>query len=131
MAEISTLRTIINSGSGEAVAIDGVGRASLTYRDLRAHVDRTVTALNRLGIGRNDRVAMVLPNGPEMAVAFVSIAAGATTAPSEPGIQARRVRLFPVRPECKGAPRRIRHHVPRYQISDPARHPRSRNLDWR
>ena len=84
MAEISTLSKIIKAGSDEAVAIDGVDRVSLTYGDLRAHVDRTVNALNRLGIGRNDRVAIVLPNGPEMAVAFVSIAAGATTAPLNP-----------------------------------------------
>src|SRR6185437_6119376 len=36
------------------------------------------------GIGRNDRVAIVLPNGPDMAAAFVAIACGATTAPLNP-----------------------------------------------
>ena len=44
----------------------------------------TVTALNDRGIGRGDRVAIVLPNGPEMASAFVAIAAGAATAPLNP-----------------------------------------------
>lgn len=56
----------------------------MTYKGLRAHVEQTITTLNRSGIGRNDRVAIVLPNGPEMATAFVSIAAGATTAPLNP-----------------------------------------------
>lgn len=84
MSESTTLRELINAGSDEAVAIDGVDRPSLTYGKFRAHVDRTVAALNRIGIGRNDRVAIVLPNGPQMAVAFVSIAAGATTAPLNP-----------------------------------------------
>ena len=41
-----------------------------------------------MGIGRNDRVAIVLPNGPEMAAAFVAIAAGATTAPLNPAYKA-------------------------------------------
>ncbi len=41
-----------------------------------------------MGIGRNDRVAIVLDNGPEMAAAFVSVAAGATAAPLNPGYRA-------------------------------------------
>ena len=45
-------------------------------------------ALNALGIGRGDRVAIVLPNGPEMATAFVAVAAGATTAPLNPAYRA-------------------------------------------
>jgi len=49
------------------------------------HVDRIVTSLNGLGLGRGDRAAIVLPNGPEMASAFVSIACGTTTAPLNPG----------------------------------------------
>ncbi len=48
----------------------------------------TVADLNRLGIGRNDRVAIVLPNGPELAVAFLSIAGAATCAPLNPGYTA-------------------------------------------
>ena len=41
-----------------------------------------------MGIGRNDRVAMVLPNGPEMAASFIAIACGATTAPLNPAYRA-------------------------------------------
>jgi len=56
----------------------------MSYAGLRSQVRKTVDTLNRLGIGRNDTVAIVLPNGPEMASAFISIAAGATTAPLNP-----------------------------------------------
>lgn len=42
-------------------------------------------ALAGMGVGRGDRVAIVLPNGPEMAAAFVTIAQVATTAPLNPG----------------------------------------------
>ncbi len=45
-------------------------------------------SLNAMGIGRNDRVAIVLPNGPEMAAAFIAIACGATTAPLNPAYRA-------------------------------------------
>jgi acyl-CoA synthetase (AMP-forming)/AMP-acid ligase II len=41
-------------------------------------------ALNGFGIGRNDRVAIMLPNGPEMAAAFLAIGSGATAAPLNP-----------------------------------------------
>jgi len=53
-----------------------------------------VHTLNRLGIGRNDRVAIVLPNGPEMASAFISIAAGATTAPLNPAYREDEFRFY-------------------------------------
>ncbi len=49
---------------------------------------RTVQSLNAMGIGRGDRVAIVLPNGPEMAAAFIAIACGATTAPLNPAYRA-------------------------------------------
>jgi acyl-CoA synthetase (AMP-forming)/AMP-acid ligase II len=47
-------------------------------------MDRTVARLNELGLGRGDRVAIVLPNGPEMASAFIALSAGVTTAPLNP-----------------------------------------------
>jgi amino acid adenylation domain-containing protein len=56
----------------------------LSYSGLLAQVDRTVAALNAKGIGRGSRVACVLPNGPEMAAAFLSVAAGAVCAPLNP-----------------------------------------------
>ena len=59
-------------------------RAAMTHKGLRDLVQRTVASLNAMGIGRNDRVAIVLPNGPEMAAAFIAIACGATTAPLNP-----------------------------------------------
>jgi acyl-CoA synthetase (AMP-forming)/AMP-acid ligase II len=79
-----TIHDLIQVGSDDDVAISGIGRSPLTYRDLRVQVEQVVESLNKLGVGRNDRVAIVLPNGPEMAAAFVSIACCATTAPLNP-----------------------------------------------
>jgi len=44
--------------------------------------------LNGIGIGRNDRVAIVLPNGPEMAASFIACASGVTSAPLNPAYRA-------------------------------------------
>lgn len=79
---------IIANGSDGAPAILAEGKPLLTYSGLREQVHQTVKDLNSRGISRNDRVAIVLPNGPEMAVAFIAIGAGATTAPLNPAYRA-------------------------------------------
>ncbi len=65
-------------------AILSPGRAPLTYETLLRLIRDVVGQLNSLGIDRNDRVAIVLPNGPEMAVAFLAVASCATSAPLNP-----------------------------------------------
>ena len=89
MPQDRTVTELLSTGEDNAVAISGTQREALTYTGLREQVDETVARLNEIGIGRNDRVAIVLPNGPEMATAFVSIAAGATTAPLNPAYRKR------------------------------------------
>jgi len=73
----------------DAVAILGPGRTPLTYSHLLLQTEGTVKALNAMGVGRHDRVAMVLPNGPEMAVAFLAVASAATSAPLNPAYGAK------------------------------------------
>ena len=87
MAQAKTIVELLEQGKETAPAISSPDRQPLTYAGLRSHMSRTVEKLNELGIGRNDLVAIVLPNGPEMASAFVSLAAGATTAPLNPTYQ--------------------------------------------
>src|SRR5712692_10166459 len=72
----------------DAIAIAAPGRTPITYGRLRTHMGHVMQTLNALGLGRNDRVAIVLPTGPEVAVAFLTIAAGATSAPLNPAYQA-------------------------------------------
>ena len=73
----------------DAIAIMAPGHVPLTYARLYAHVSQVVGALNDMGVGRHDRVAIVLPNGPEMAVAFLAVGAGATSAPLNPAYRAK------------------------------------------
>ena len=83
--DTKTVHGLVAAGRDDATAISAPGRADLTYRGLRDHIAETIAALNRMDIGKGDRLAIVLPNGPEMATAFVAIAAAATTAPLNPG----------------------------------------------
>jgi len=53
-----------------------------------------MTALNEHGVGRGDRVAIVLDNGPHMASAFLGVAAGATAAPLNPAYRAEEFEFY-------------------------------------
>ena len=82
-----TLDHILRTGAthfAESPAIVAAGRSALSHQRLWQHVQGVVAWLNGAGIGRGDRVAMVLPNGPEMAAAFLGVSAGAISAPLEP-----------------------------------------------
>jgi len=72
----------------DAIAIAAPDRPHLTYLQLWVQVNDIVAQLNAIGIGRNDRVAIALPNGPEMAVAFLASASGGTCAPLNPAYKA-------------------------------------------
>ena len=68
----------------DATALTAAGRQAATFRHLQDQLHHTVGGLRQLGIQRDDRVAIVLPNGPLAASAFLSIAVAATTAPLNP-----------------------------------------------
>ena len=84
MADFETIKDLLAIGADDAPAIGAPERDAMDYAGLRGLADKTVTRLNELGVGRNDRVAIVLPNSSEMAAAFVAIGCGATTAPLNP-----------------------------------------------
>ncbi|MGR3496104.1 acyl--CoA ligase [Citreimonas sp.] len=67
-----------------APAIGAPGREWLSYGGLRTLSTDVRATLRAAGVGPKDRVAIVLPNGPEMATAFATIAQAATTAPLNP-----------------------------------------------
>jgi acyl-CoA synthetase (AMP-forming)/AMP-acid ligase II len=95
MIAAHSVHDALSRGEEEAVAIGAPeGVPPLRFRELRALVARTVASLNAMGIGRGDRVAIVLDNGPEMATAFLAVAAGATTAPLNPAYRAEELEFY-------------------------------------
>src|SRR2546425_6967915 len=90
----STITALLETGDAGAAALGGPGARALTFGELRSLVSQTVEALAARGIGPNDRVAIVLDNGPEMAVAFLSVASGATAAPLNPRYRAEEFEFY-------------------------------------
>ncbi len=80
---ISSINPDLNA-IGAVQADHGDRKPSMSYQGLVAVMHDTVKTLNSIGIGRGDRVAIVLPNGAEMATAFLAVAAGASAAPLNP-----------------------------------------------
>ncbi|MEE8338019.1 MAG: acyl--CoA ligase [Dehalococcoidia bacterium] len=89
-----TIFELLSAGDGPASAIAAPGRDPVSYEALRAEVERLGGQLRALGIERNDRVAIVLPNGPEMAVLFLAVASCATAAPLNPDYREQEFRFF-------------------------------------
>ena len=83
-----TLKDLLARGADHAPALGAPGRTPLDHQGLRVQVAATLATLNGLGIGRGDRVAIVLNNGPEMAACYVACASGVTSAPLNPAYRA-------------------------------------------
>lgn len=89
-----TINDLLATGVAGAAALSAPGGVPLSYQGLRSLVSATRETLARQGIGRNDRVAMALDNGPEMAAAFIAIASGATAAPLNPAYRAEEFKFY-------------------------------------
>ena len=76
-----------------APAVLAPARDPLSYAGLLAQVQRLAGHLTALGASPSTRLAVVLPNGPEMAVAFVGVAACASCAPLNPAYTAAEFRF--------------------------------------
>ena len=83
-SEPTAIVELLGRGEAGAPAILAPGRPALDYAALRAMLPEVTGALRARGIGPEDRVAIVLPNGPEAATAFLALACAAATAPLNP-----------------------------------------------
>jgi len=78
----------------ERPALLAPGRSALTYGALVDQVASTVARLREMGVGPDHRVALVVPNGPEAASAFLGIAAACACAPLNPAYLEPELRFF-------------------------------------
>ena len=77
-----------------AVAVIAPGRDPLTYGALRNVTREFASQVVGLGLDRGARVAVVMPNGPEMATAFLAVSTIATVAPLNPALPEREFELL-------------------------------------
>lgn len=94
MSDCSTLTELLARGEDTHDAIRAPGAKPLSFAALRGLVRSTLAQLNAFGIGAGDRVAIVLPTGPDMATAFLAIAAGATAAPLNTAYRAEEFHFY-------------------------------------
>lgn len=80
----TVLDLLAHAGANDHVALVAPGRPALTYRQLRDNVVALAGQLNSFGLGRGDRIAIAMGNGPEMALTFLATAMCATAAPLNP-----------------------------------------------
>ena len=105
------LPRLLEERSSTASAIFALGRRPLSYTSLFEHCAATTALLNGAGVSRGDRVAVVLPNGPEMATCFLAVAMGASCAPLNPTYRRNEFELLFLRPGSQGADSPGRHPV--------------------
>jgi acyl-CoA synthetase (AMP-forming)/AMP-acid ligase II/aryl carrier-like protein len=71
---------------GASPAILAPGRTLLTYGELYQCLQRAGAALAAAGLGRGARIALALPDGPDLAVATLAAMSFATCAPLDPAL---------------------------------------------
>ncbi|HXZ68561.1 MAG TPA: acyl--CoA ligase [Alphaproteobacteria bacterium] len=94
MQKHTVLRDVLAFGADDAVAIAAPASKPMTFKRLRRQIEETAQALSAFGAGSQDRVAIVLPNGPEMAAAFLSVASHAASAPLNPSYKAEEFEFY-------------------------------------
>jgi len=76
-----SLLDVLNQGASNDLAVAVPAGVRLTYRELREQVMATADQLAQLGVGREDSVALVLPNSAEAVVLFLAAATVGIAAP--------------------------------------------------
>ncbi len=87
MVPHATINSLLAASADRApadIAIEAPDRRALAFDELASQVGAAGAALGACGIGRADTVALLLPNGPEAATAFLSVAGVAICAPLNP-----------------------------------------------
>ena len=81
---IKTIRSLINENKDNNIAITSNDKQEIKFSDLKQHIFNISSQLSANGILNKDRAAIVLPNGPEMATAFLAVSSYMSAAPLNP-----------------------------------------------
>ncbi|HVR33080.1 MAG TPA: acyl--CoA ligase [Acidimicrobiia bacterium] len=91
---MSTINELLRAADADSVALFDVDGVFLTYEALRQTVDSLAESLRSRGVGPGDRVAIVLPNGPEMAIMFLAVVSVGCAAPLNPKYREAEFRFY-------------------------------------
>jgi oxalate---CoA ligase len=90
----NTLLTVLEHGAASDLALIVPGGPRLTYAQLREQVSLAADRLAQHGLGREDRIAIVFPNGAESIVLFLAAATVGTAAPLNAAYKEDEFRFF-------------------------------------
>ena len=85
---------LLGAGAGGDPALLAEDGSVLSHDGLRATLARLRDRMRSLGIGVGDRIAVVLPNGPAAAVAFLAAAVTGCAAPLNPRYRSDELRFY-------------------------------------
>ena len=72
------------TGADDQIALVAPERPALTYKQLCSNVIELAAQLNRFGLGQGDKIAIAIPNSPEIVITFLACALCATACPLNP-----------------------------------------------
>ncbi len=78
----------------DSIAITAPNRNDLTFKALIDRVDDIALILGGINAGKKLRIAIIMPNGPEMAVAFLAASSLAAAAPLNPQYKASDLEFY-------------------------------------
>lgn len=125
LSQATTIGEMIRHRSevhGDHVAVTSSTFAPLSYRQLQSHIEEVRARLRSAGFGRNARIAIAMPNGPQAALAIVAVACSAVSIPLNPRQTVREIEvcLAALRPDAvllvKGADSVVRRVAERASI---------------
>ena len=90
----SNIAALLELGADDHPALVIPDRVSLTYARLRELTDEAARSLASHGVGINDRVAVVYPNGPEAILLFLAASMVATACPLNPAYKEDEFRFY-------------------------------------
>ena len=89
-----TVWDLLGAGAGGDPAVLSEDGSVLSHDQLRATLAGLRDQMRSLGVGVGDRIAIVLPNGPGAAVAFVAAAVTGCAAPLNPRYRSDELRFY-------------------------------------
>ena len=89
-----TVSDLLGAGAGGDPALLAEDGSVLSHDDLRATLVGLRDRMRSLGVGVEDRIAIVLPNGPSAAVAFLAAAVTGCAAPLNPRYRSDELRFY-------------------------------------
>ena len=89
-----TFRNLLSEIDDHAIALLMPSGESLTYGELILEASALSNKLSQHGITRDDRVAILLPNGPSMVISFLATIFTACAAPLNPKSRANEIEFY-------------------------------------